>query len=176
VTLAGGGWTSALLAGLAAQRQGSQPGERLGQLDCPWPGALQAQDDPAGMVDDPGGCVPQPVAQRLGLGHGQLAVQQQGLGPAAKVLGGKDQLEPDGVAAQKVEREVAKPGGLGAADAVFDPGALAVTQLQPGQVGVVLIGKEDLEAVALVVGEAQLRAGMGVFSAPQHAGARWPVA
>jgi hypothetical protein len=46
------------------------------------------------VTNDPGGDMEQPVAQRLGLGHGQGAVQQQRLGPAAKVLGGQDQLQP----------------------------------------------------------------------------------
>ena len=121
--------------GTAAQRQGPQPGERAGQLGRPGPGALQAQDHAAGVADDAGGDVQQPVAQRLGLGHGERAVQQQRLGPAGEVLGGQDQLQPDGVAAPPVERQVAQPGGLGGADAVLDPGALAVAQLQPARSG-----------------------------------------
>jgi hypothetical protein len=80
----------------------------------------------AGVTDDPGGDVQEPVAQRLGLGDRQRTVQQQRLRPAGEVLGSKDQLQPDGVAAQQVERQVGKAGGLGGADAVLDPGALAV--------------------------------------------------
>jgi hypothetical protein len=73
-----GGWRSRRRCWRsAAQRQGPQPGERPGELDGPWPGALQAQDDPSGVADDAGGDMPQPVAQRLGLGHRQRAVQQQ---------------------------------------------------------------------------------------------------
>jgi dipeptidyl aminopeptidase/acylaminoacyl peptidase len=94
---------------------------------------LQPQDGAAGVADDPGGDVPQPVAQRLGLGAGQLAVQQQGLRPADEVLGGQDQLEPDLVAPPPVERQVGQAGGLGVVDAVLDAGALPVAQLQrPG--------------------------------------------
>jgi hypothetical protein len=78
-------------------------------------------------------------------------------------LGAQDQLQPDGVATQEVEGEVAKPGGLGGADAVLDAGALAVPQLQPSKVRVGLVGEEDLEAMAVVVAEAQLGAGMGVL-------------
>ena len=114
----------------------------------------------------------QPVAQGLGLGHGQGAVQQQRLGPDGEVLGGQDQLEPDGVAAPPVEGEVGQAGGLGGADAVLDPGALAVPQLQPGQVRVGLVGEEDLEAVPVVVAEAQLGAGVGVLAAADRPGAR----
>jgi hypothetical protein len=93
------------------------------------------------------------------LGDGQLAVQQQRLRPAGEVLGGKDELQPDLVAAPAVEREVGQAGGVGGADAVLHPGALAVAQLQPSKVRVGLVGEEDLEAVAIVVGEAQLGAG-----------------
>jgi hypothetical protein len=81
------------------------------------------------VANDPGGDVQQPVAQGLGLGEGECAVQQQRLGPVQQVLGGQDQLQPDGVAAQEVEGEVAQAGGLGGTDAVLDAGALAVAQL-----------------------------------------------
>ena len=69
-------------------------------------------------------------------------------------MGGQDQLQPDGVAPPPVEGEVAQAGGFGGADAVLDPGALAVPQLQPGEVAVGLVGEEDLEAVPVVVAEA----------------------
>jgi hypothetical protein len=51
-----------------------------------------------------------------------------------------------------------------------------VPQLQASQVGIGLVGDEHLEAVAVVVGEAQLRAGVGVLAAAQHAGGGRPVA
>jgi hypothetical protein len=41
----------------------------------------------------------------------------------------------------------------------------AVAQLQAGHIGVGLVGEEDLEAVAVVVAEAQLRAWVGVLAA-----------
>ena len=107
--------------------------------------------------------MPQPVAQGLGLGEGERAVQQQHLGPDGEVLGGQDQLQPDLVAPPAVERQVRKAGRLRGADAVLDPGAPPVPQLQRGDVGVVLVGQEHLEAVAVKVGEAQLRAGVGVL-------------
>jgi hypothetical protein len=97
-------------------------------------------------------------------------------GPDREVLGGQDQLQPDGVAAPVVEGEVAQAGGFGGADAILDAGALAVAQLQAGQVAVGLVGEEDLEAVPVVVGEAQLRTGVGVFPAADRARAWWPVA
>jgi hypothetical protein len=73
------------MAGLAA-------GERAGQFGSPWPGALQAQDRAVGMAHHPCSDVEQPVAQRLGFGHGQLAVQQQRLRPAGQILGAQDQF------------------------------------------------------------------------------------
>ena len=77
---------------------------------------------------------------------------------------------------RRSQREVRKAGGLGGADAVLDAGALPVAQLKGGEVAVGLVGGEHLEAVAVVVGEAQLGAGVGVFAAAQHAGAHRPVA
>jgi hypothetical protein len=61
-----GGVNRRCWGGSAAQRQGTKPGERPGEFEGPWPGVLQVQDDPAGVADDPGGDMPQPVAQRLG--------------------------------------------------------------------------------------------------------------
>jgi hypothetical protein len=139
---------------LAAQREGAQPGERAGQRGRPWPAALQPQDHAAGVADNSCGDVQQPVAERLGFGDGERAVQQQRLGPAGEVLGGKDQFQPDAVAAPLVEGQVGQPGGFGGADAVLDPGALAMAQLQPGEVRVGLVGEQDLEAVPVVVAEA----------------------
>jgi hypothetical protein len=57
VTPVGVGGSSAVLGGLAAQRQGPQPGERTGELDGPRPAGLQSQDAAAGVPDDPGGDV-----------------------------------------------------------------------------------------------------------------------
>ena len=44
-----------------------------------------------------------------------------------------------------------------------DAGALTVTALQDGDLGVGLVGQDRLEAVSVVVGERQLRAGMRRF-------------
>ena len=122
-------------AASAVQRQRPQAGERGGQLVRPRPGALQANDEAAGVADDAGGDMQQPVAQGLGFGHPKLALQQQHLGPAAKVTGHEDQLQPDGVAPPGVERQVAQAGGLGAADAVLNADALAMAQLQAARSG-----------------------------------------
>jgi len=51
------------------------------------------------VADEPGGGVPQPVAQRLGLSAGKLAVKQQRLRPGHQRLGHQDQGQPDIVGA-----------------------------------------------------------------------------
>jgi site-specific DNA recombinase len=56
----------------------------------------------------------------------------------------------------------------------FDAGALAVAQLQLGDVGLGLVGDKDLEAVPVEVGERQLGAGVGVLAAADRTGARRP--
>ena len=61
-----------------------------------------------------GGHVQQPVAQRLGLGQCEGAVQQQRLGPAGEVLGGQDQLQPDLVARQRSNGRFCRPVALAA--------------------------------------------------------------
>jgi hypothetical protein len=51
-----------------------------------------------------------------------------------------------------------------------------VPQLQPAQISVGLVSEQHLEAVSVVVGETQLRAGVGQLAAADRPGARWPVA
>jgi hypothetical protein len=51
-----------------------------------------------------------------------------------------------------------------------------MAELQLGDVGVGLVGQEELEAMPVVVAEAQLGAGVGVLSAAQHPPALRPVA
>jgi hypothetical protein len=49
-----------------------------------------------------------------------------------------------------------------------------MAQLQPGEVRVGLVGEQDLEAVPVVVAEAQLGAGVSVLAAADRSGARRP--
>ncbi len=58
---------------------------------------------------------------------------------------------------------------MAGADAVLDPCAGAMAAFQAGEVGVGLVGEDRLEAVAVVVGEEELRAGMGPLDADDHA-------
>ncbi|MDQ3326671.1 MAG: hypothetical protein M3529_13430, partial [Actinomycetota bacterium] len=63
-----------------------------------------------------------------------------------EVLGGQDQLQPDGVAGQGVARQGARAGVLGAADAVLDTGVSAVKYVKGREVGVGLVGQKAGEA------------------------------
>ena len=56
-------------------------------------------------------------------------------------------------------------GVFGAADAVFAGGALAVQLFEAVDPGALLVGEEDLEAVAVVIGEGELRARVGALAA-----------
>jgi len=89
-------------------------------------------------------------------------------------LGAEHEFQPDLVAAQQVEGQVAQPGGLAAADAILDAGAAAMAQLQGGQVGVGLVGDEHLEAVPVGVAERQLGARVRILAAADRPGARRP--
>ena len=66
-------------------------------------------------------------------------------------------------------REVAQPGGLAFADAVFDPGVLAVPQFQPGGLpgddAAGRVGEERGDPVPVGVGEGELGAGVRAFLA-----------
>ena len=112
------------------------------------------------MEREPGGDVQQSVAQPFRLGFGELAVEQQRLGPDDQVVREHHDLQPHLVERELLERELRKAGVLVVADPVLDAGALAVTALEDGDVLVGLVGEDRLEAVAVVVGERQLRAGV----------------
>ena len=49
------------------------------------------------MAADAGGDVQQPVAQFLGFGEGEFAVQEQALGPGEQVDAGQVEFQPSGV-------------------------------------------------------------------------------
>jgi hypothetical protein len=60
--------------------------------------------------------------QLLRLRAGQIAVQEQGLGPGDQVDAGQGELQPGLVDREDPGREPAEAGGFAAADAVFDAG------------------------------------------------------
>ena len=82
------------------------------------------------------------------------------MGPDDQVVREHHDLQPHLVERERLERELGQAGVLVVADAVLDARALAVATLEDGDVGVGLVGEDRLEAVPVVVGERQLRAGV----------------
>ena len=100
---------------------------------------------------------------RLGSQRRAVPVQGEHLRPGEQLAGEGDDLGPDLVLGEAVQGEVAQAGVLGAADAVLAPGAAAVPQFQVGELAACGAGGEAGEAVAVDVGEPQLRAGVRTF-------------
>src|SRR3954465_6911794 len=103
--------------------------ERGEQLCGPWPVVLEAQLAAPAVECEPTGDVQQPVAQPFGLGLGELAVEQQRLGPDDQIVREQHDLQPQLVERERLERELRKARVLVVADAVLDMGALAVAAL-----------------------------------------------
>jgi len=120
-----------------------------------------------------GGDVQQAVAQALGFGVGELAGQQQALGPGDQVVGDEHELKPDAVVLEVAEGQVAQACVLVVADVVLDASTATMTALDLGDVAA-LVGEDRLEAVALDIGEAQLGAGVRAFAAHEHPRTGWP--
>jgi hypothetical protein len=64
-----------------SDRQRPQPRECRGQCLGPRPGARQSQGDAPAGAGDPPGDVQQALAQPLGLGKGECAIQAEGASP-----------------------------------------------------------------------------------------------
>lgn len=131
----------------------------------PWPGDGDSQVEAAAFAGEAGGGMQQLVAELLGLGIGEFAVQEQGAGPGGQVDRGQGQLQPGRVDMEVAGGEAAVAGGLAAADAVFDPGVCAVADLQilHGALSAWGVREEDLVAHALIEVE-QGELGTGVRS------------
>src|SRR4051812_19636889 len=118
--------------------------ERGEQLCRPWPVVLEAQLAAAAVECEPTGDVQQPVAQPFGLGLGELAVEQQRLGPDDQIVREQHDLQPQLVERERLERELRQARVLVVADAVLDLGALAVAALDDRGVLVGLVGEDSL--------------------------------
>ena len=82
-------------------------------------------------------------------------------------MGEAHDLKPHLVVFEVAEREVAQPGVFVVADVVLDACAAAVVALEFGdRAG--LVGEDRLEAVSVVVGEGQLRAGVRALAPDDH--------
>lgn len=130
-------------------RQHAQPREGRDQGFGPGPGARQAQAGAPGRAHHPAGDVQEALAQPLGLGEGQLALEAEKTGPGEQLLGDQRELQPHLVVFEGGEGQVAHPGVLAAADLVLDFCPAAVAQLQGRDVGAVLVGDEGGVAIAL---------------------------
>ena len=146
---------------------GAEPVEGLGEVGGPGPVLVQAQDQAVSGADEPAGDVQGAVAQPVGFEFAEGAGEAEGLGPGREVRCGQGELDPPCVGVEVLAGQAAKPAVFGVADPVFHPGVLALPEFQgcdvvPAGGGV---GEQDLETVAVEVGESVLRAGVGTFAA-----------
>ena len=95
----------------------------------------------------------QPVTQPLELPRAGLVFEAKLPGPGGEVLSQHHEPKPDAVVLKALERQVREPAVLGLADPVLDPGVTAVAKIEDWDIVVLLVGEEDRQAVALVVGE-----------------------
>ena len=77
---------------VAQRLEGGEACERGGEFVSPGPVGGDADEHPAPAAGDAGGDVQQPLAQRLRLASGEVAVQQDGLGPGDQIAGGQGEL------------------------------------------------------------------------------------
>jgi hypothetical protein len=165
-------WVPAVRSGGRGERSclGKGVGERFG----PGPLGMQAQRRGAGVKGQAIGDVQQPVAQALGLAARQIAGQQQALGPDEQVVRDADEHQPDAVVLEVPERHVAQAGVLVVADLRLGVRVLAPAMLEHLDIRVGLVGQDGLEAMAVMVGKRQLRAGMRALAPDDHPRARRP--
>ena len=114
------------------------------------------------------------------LARSRLVCEADQFGPGHQICCGQDDFQPCGVGVGPVAGQVAQPGGLGLADAVLDPGVLAVAQFQAAELagdhtgrGV---GDERGDPQPVGVGEPQLGSGVGAFLAQDQPGPGGPAA
>src|SRR4051794_2345946 len=139
---------------------GGETGKRGGEVRGPRPAGVDLDPDFALAADDPAGGVQQLVAQLLGLDLGEVAVEEDGLGPGDQVGGGQLHLQPRLVDAEFARREAAHAGLLDRFDPVLDPGVGPVTGLEEGELPAAGVGGHALVPPAVVgLHQAELPAG-----------------
>src|SRR5712692_89851 len=147
-------------SGRRGRRQRPEPAEGGEKRLCPGPAPRQAKPGAPARADHLAGDVEEALAQALRLGPGELAVEAEDPRPGEQVLGRQGELEPGLVVVEAVEGEVSHPRVLAGADLVLDPGAVAVAELERGDVLIGLVGDEA--GVAVAVGVEDLELGPGV--------------
>ena len=123
----------------------------------PRPRGLDAKACSTAVEGEAGSDVQQAVAQAFRLGVGELADEQQRLGPEDQIVRDQHELEAGLVHLEVAEGKRAQPGVLVVADLILDPGPLALATFHDSDVLLVLVGEED-RAMSLVIGERQLSA------------------
>src|SRR5437660_5000769 len=144
------------------------------ELVGPGPAGGEAKPGAAAAASDDGTGVQQAVAESFGLGAGEVAVEGDESRPGQQVVGDEGRDEPGGVESEVGRGEVGEPGVFGVADQLLGSAPAALQCFEVGDVGAGEVGDEDLEAVAVDVGEGELGAGVGFFAAGDHAGAVRP--
>ncbi len=152
------------------RRERSCARERVGERGCPGPCGVDAQRCFASVKGQARGDVQQPVAQAFGLAACKLPGEQQPLGPDDQVVRDADEHQPDAVVLEVAEGHVPEAGVFVVADMRFGVCALALAALKQLDVAVGLVGERRLEAMAVVIGEGQLRAGMRTLAPDQQPG------
>ena len=165
------GWWRRSAAGGSERFEVLEGGEQLGR---PRPGVLEVKLAATAGEREPPGDMQQPVADPFGLGLGELAVESERLGPDDQVVREHHDLQPHLVERELFERELGQAGVLVVTDAVLDMRVLAVTALDDGDVLVGLVGQDRLEAIAIMVGERQLRAGVRALAPDDQPAALTP--
>jgi hypothetical protein len=139
-------------------------GDRLG----PRSGGPDFQAAAPSAADQPGRGVEHPVAQRLGLGLGQVAVQGQELEPGEQDLPGHRRGQPRGVDPEVKGGEMADSAVFPGADGVLDPGVDPVRAVDVGvlpepaiSAGGPVRGSQAVPPAIAGLEQGQLGAGMG---------------
>src|SRR5438270_3422354 len=136
------GWWSCRwgLSSAARGRERLEFLKRGDELARPRPCVLQVELGAPAGEREPRADMQQPVAQALGLGFGELALERQRLRPDDQIVREQHDLQPHLVEREFLERELGKAGVLVVADSVLDMGALAVAVLEHRDVLLGLVG------------------------------------
>lgn len=84
---------------------------------------------------------------------GDAAGEGEGLGPGEQLRGELDELEPDRVLGELVQREVAQPAVFEAVNPVFGAGAHPVPQLEVGDPPAAGVGREHRDPPTFDIGQ-----------------------
>jgi hypothetical protein len=134
------------------------------QLLGPRPSLRDTQRGASTGADQHTGGVEEAVAESFGFGPGQLAFEAQASHLGEEIAGEEDDGHPGLVDGEIGRGQVGQPGVLGVADVALAASAAAIDALQIADVGIGQVSEENLVAVPVNIGEAELGAGMGILS------------